>query len=80
MPQVNSHEDGNIRVDPKITTILENLPAFKAATDGALIAAAQRKLLYLNGIRVNSRILAIAVLVGTRSLNDPELYAPVSTL
>lgn len=79
VPQVDRNVETNLRVNPEVENILLALPAFTAVTDGALKEAAKRKL-GCTGIRVDSRALAIAILVGARALDDLELLEPIGTL
>lgn len=79
VPQVDRTEETNLRVNPELEKTLLALPRFKFVSDGALKEAAKRKLA-CNGIRVNSRVLAIAVLMGTMDLDNLDLLEPADTL
>jgi ribosomal protein L23 len=75
----NFMADFNVSVNQEVVGALNALPAFKKATDGALIKAAERKFGY-SGVKITSRTLAIAILMGARSLDDPELQRPLNSI
>jgi hypothetical protein len=78
VPQVDRTLENNVRVSPEAEKELLALPAFREMTDGALIKAAER--LSLSGVRVTGRAMAIALLMGARTLNDVELQTPLSQI